>query len=159
MYTMRWLLPIYLLILASSANAATTVTLVSGSFSRTVAVSDLETLAVSGEAQNLDVIFAGGAFNKESLQKALISKLQLSVIDADNVFNSKMGRKILAELSEGLRPTAASTQDIAIKALRSALVQSCEDDGAATLIEVLKYYPTGSIVVDISKLKGIIPKK
>lgn len=152
--TMKWLFSAVLAIFSLTAHGASIVVLTSGAFSRTVRVEDLETLVNRGEAENLAVIFSSGAFTKEGLQKALLNKLQISSVEVDKVFNSRMGRKILTEFSVGLKPSSMSTEDGAVKALRSALVQSSADDGAIQLIEVLKFYPTDRIVVDVAKLKG-----
>lgn len=137
---------------APSALAAENVVLQYRGFSRTVAVSDLVTLAETGEAPtSLAGMLRQVGQQPETLQTVLSQPLMTDVVMLDKALNSLPGEWMLDQVSQAIRPVSGEASR---QALRSALVAAADDDGEVTLLEVLQAYPTETVVLEVDRLQA-----
>lgn len=133
-------------LMALSAWAADDVLLTYRGFSRTVPVSELETLAETGEAPGgLGVLLRQAGQDPQELQRLLTRQLTVNAVTLDRALNSFPGEWLLDQVGTAIRPPAGEASR---QALRSALVLSATDDNQITLLEVIQNYPTQTVVVD-----------
>lgn len=133
-------------IMIASAGAAGEVLLTYRGFSRTVPVSELETLAETGEASGtLGGLLRQAGQDPQELQQVLTRPIAVDGLTLDRVLNSFVGEWMLDQVGTAIRPPAG---DAGRQALRSALVLSALDDNQITLLEVIQNYPTPAVVID-----------
>ncbi|QQE65400.1 hypothetical protein GFS31_20880 [Leptolyngbya sp. BL0902] len=133
-------------VMAASAWAAEEVLLTYRGFGRTVPISELETLAETGEAPGtLGGLLRQVGQNPQELQQVITRPIAVDGLTLDRVLNSFVGEWMLDQVGVAIRPPAG---DAGRQALRSALVLSALDDNEITLLEVLQNYPTQTVVVD-----------
>ncbi|MEB3313471.1 MAG: alpha/beta hydrolase [Cyanobacteriota bacterium] len=129
-----------------SSWAAEEVMLKYRGFSRTMPVSDLATLATTGEpSQSLGALLRQAGQSPQSLQSLLTRPLTADPILLDKALNSWPGEWLLDQLGTAVHPVAPEASR---QALRSALVLSASPDRQITLLEVLQTYPTTTVVLE-----------
>lgn len=135
-----------------AASAAEEVVLRYRGLSRAVAVTDLATLAETGEApENVSGLLQQAGHQPETLQRVLNHSLETDAVILDKALNSLPGEWLLDQLGQTLRPVSGEASR---QALRSALVLSASDDGNVTLLEVLQAYPTETVVLEVDQLQA-----
>lgn len=145
-----------LLSAAPAATAAEEVVLRYRGLSRTVAVTDLATLAETGEAPAR----VAGLLNQtnqrpETLQSVLNHRITADAVVLDKTLNSLPGEWLLDQLGQAIRPASGEARR---QALRSALVLSASDDGELTLLEVLQNYPTETVVLEMDQVETLVSR-
>lgn len=127
------------------AIAAETVLLTYGPLSMSVPITELETLAETGEPSGqLEQLLKLANQDPASIQSTLNDPVSVNLVVLDMALNSPPGEWALDRVGEVIHPAsgAASRQ-----ALRAALIGSASDDNEITLLEVLQAYPTQELVV------------
>jgi len=141
---------------APSALAAEEVVLRYRSFSRTVAIADLATLAETGEAPaGLTGLLDQVGQSPETLQTVLNHRVITDGVVLDKALNSLPGEWLLDQLGQTIRPVSGEASR---QALRSALVLSASDDGELTLLEVLQTYPTETVVLEVDQVESVLAR-
>jgi hypothetical protein len=126
---------------SSSLFAAESISLIAGSFVRSIPVSELEYFAETGKpiglTKNLlDLAKQDYAEAHELLQM----ELEWDLVEADELLRSEFGDTILDKLSLAVAPRRSNKYGK--QALRAAIILSLADDGMLTPVEVIKTYPT-----------------
>jgi hypothetical protein len=133
------------------ALAAETVLLRYRGFGRAVPVTELATLAETGEARGT----VGGLLRMTNqdpagLQDVLTRTLTVDPNLLSRALNSWPGELALDQVGQAIRTPSGQASR---QALRSALVLSAADDGQITLLEVLERYPTQQVVVEGDRIE------
>lgn len=132
--------------IAQSASAAERVFLKYGWFERSVAVSDLSTLAETGEASSeLRSYLTLAGQRPARLQRDLNRNVDINPVTLDRLLNSPLGDVALDRITPAIH-TRSGTADR--QALRAALVLAASDDDNISIIEVLEEYPTSEVYLD-----------
>lgn len=133
-----------------AATAAEQVVLTYGSLSLEIPITELDTLAETGEASDeLTSLLALANQEPETLRTALQTPMPVNSFVASFFLNSPPGERLLDLVGEAVQPT--SGEDGSNLALRSAIIASAVD-GEVSLLEVLKVYPSPDIVVQGDRL-------
>lgn len=141
---------------APAASAAEDVMLRYRGFSRTVAVTDLATLAETGEAPaSVAGLLNQAGQRPEALQSVLNHRITTDAVILDKALNSLPGEWLLDQLGQAIRPVSGEASR---QALRSALVLSASDDGELTLLEVLQTYPTATVVLEVDQVQSVLER-
>lgn len=140
------------------AQAADNLVFVSGAFRRSIAVSDLELLARTGEARGLlsDVLRFSGQ-QPADMAKLLNQSISLPVTLVSRLLNTRIGEVLLRRLAQVIYPLKAA--EMGLPALRSALVMGLVNgQGSLTPISFLQAYPVRELEVNIPALMAVIQK-
>ncbi|PSB06548.1 hypothetical protein C7B61_13260 [filamentous cyanobacterium CCP1] len=130
--------------------AAEELILTYGMFQASIALTDLETLAQTGEASNGLKFYLGLANLEPSvLRTILTTEFTVDHNLLDDVFNSEGGEYLLSEITQVVH---TPSQQANIQALRSAIVLAAEGDRQITLLEVLQNYPTQQVFISATNL-------
>lgn len=132
------------------AIAADQVVLRYGPLSRTVAVSDLKTLATTGKTSpELRTYLSLANQEPQTVRQALNRPIKVNVLTLDRLLNSPVGNVLLNQVSEVIHtPSGLADQ----QALRSALILSASRDQQVTLMETMENYPTSAVEVEADRL-------
>ncbi|MFM7428062.1 MAG: alpha/beta hydrolase [Elainella sp.] len=154
---------------SQTANAADILVISYGPLNATLAISDLETLAQTGEVSDSLQFYLNLAGLEPTMLRDLL-KLELSANSKfiEDLLASNSGNQLLAELSEVIHlppnrpdiqvlksadpqqyrePSASENQT----ALKQSLIKAA-DDRQITILEVLQNYPTERVYLDAAKL-------
>ena len=139
-------------------RAAENLVFVSGAFRRSIAVSDLEYLAKTGQAQGLlaDVL----SISKQDPAKVaqlLKESITLPITLVSRLLNTRIGEALLRRVGAIISPLNAGSESIA--ALRSAVILGLvQGNGSLSAISFFKAYPTQEMEVSIPALLGLMSK-
>lgn len=141
---------------APAALAAENLVFVSGAFRRSIAVSDLEHLAETGEPRGLlrDVLRFS---NQEPAEVAelLNQSISLPVTLVSRLLNTRIGEALLDRMAQIFYPLRAP--GVGVPALRSAIVMGLvEGNGELSAISFLRAYPTNELEVNIPNLLSLV---
>lgn len=126
---------------AKTAIAAERVTLLAGSWARSVEIDDLRSLAATGQATGfLQDALRYGNLQPKTVQTALNFSIPLSPVLADRLLYSPLGTLALDRMGQILSPRVSGQNGR--QALRGAILQSVARDSRFTLLELLENYPT-----------------
>lgn len=132
------------------ATAAEQVVLTYGSLSLEIPMTELDTLAETGEASDeLTSLLALANQEPETLRTALQTPMPVNPFVANLFLNSPPGERLLDLVGESIQPTSGEAGSRS--ALRAAITAAV-DDGEVSLLEVLKVYPSPDIVVQGDRL-------
>ena len=132
--------------IAQSASAAERVVLKYGWFQRSVAVSDLSTLAETGEASSeLRSYLRLAGQSPARLRRDLNRDVDVNPVTLDRLLNTPLGDAALDQITPAIH-TESGTADR--QALRAALVLAASEDENISIIEVLEEYPTSEVYLD-----------
>ncbi|MEO0540924.1 MAG: alpha/beta hydrolase, partial [Cyanobacteria bacterium P01_A01_bin.105] len=118
---------------------------------RSVAVESLELYARTGEL-NEELASYSRYFTPEqlaNLRRVLLARADLDVVTVAQFFYTPQGEAILEAVGELVQ--TAGRQNGA-KALRGAVIQAAADPEGLTPLNVLKYFPTRGVRVDLRRL-------
>jgi hypothetical protein len=139
-------------------QAADNLVFVSGAFRRSIAVSDLDHLASTGEARGLlvDVLRFSGQ-QPAQMAKLLNESISLPVTLVSRLLNTRIGEALLQRLARVVFPLKAA--DAGLPALRSAVVMGLVNgNGSLSAISFLRAYPASELEVNIPALMALIQK-
>ena len=141
-----------------AAMAAENVVFVSGAFRRSIAVADLEHLAVTGEARGLLVdVLKLSHQQPEAVAKLLNQSVALPVVLVSRLLNTRIGEALLNRLAQIVLPLKAS--QVGLPALRSAVILGLADNKKGlSAISFLQAYPTQELAVSLPALMGLMSK-
>lgn len=135
-----------ILLAAPGAIAAESVVLRYRIFQASVPVSDLTTLAETGEASpELASYLRRAGRSPEELKQILTREVSVNPQLFSRILNSPIGNVALDQLGQSIHTPSRSADR---QALRAALQLSTADDGSMSLIELIQNYPTQQVHVD-----------
>ena len=136
---------------ASTVQAAETITLIVGPINRSIAISDIESLAQGNAPRgDLRTVLKFADQSQEAAAALLTQELPFDLVQADQLLNSGLATSLLEKLGEILAPR--SSNQAGAQALRAAVIFSLADDNRMSLLEVLQKYPT-NMRVNIGELR------
>ncbi|MCU0566933.1 MAG: alpha/beta hydrolase [Oculatellaceae cyanobacterium Prado106] len=120
-------------------------------FQNSVAVSDLTTLAETGEVSDeLKPYFRLSRQEPEKVREILNQTVDVDVVTLDRVLNSFAGDFILERLNQYIY---TESREADTQAMRAALVLSASKDNKVSLLEVTQNYPTQDVYIDGDRLE------
>lgn len=132
--------------LSSASFGAEKVTFVKAGFERSVSAEDIVELIDTGDEQGVEILLS--AMKKEDIVKQLSRSFEgLDVADADKAVRGKVGRWIIDGLAEKIKPRQQTKKDLAVKALRSAIITAVASRDNARFVDILAAYPFENVVV------------
>ncbi|NJL20502.1 MAG: alpha/beta hydrolase [Leptolyngbyaceae cyanobacterium SM1_3_5] len=135
---------------STAAKAADQVVLKYGILERSIAVSDLETFAETGElARPLQRYIRISGEQPERIRQTLTREFTISPRLLDRLLNNPIGEAALGQLAQAIYPPSGSADPAA---LRSALVLSASDDDRITILEIVRNYPTPQVYIDTERV-------
>ncbi|MEB3288635.1 MAG: alpha/beta fold hydrolase [Leptolyngbya sp.] len=136
---------------ALSAQAAETVVLEFGLFSRSVPVSALEEFAQGNEANRdlAPLLRRLTPAQRQGFREGLTASREVDLVPLSQWFNDPMGEQSLTILGEVIRTQGRLNGD---RALRAAVVLSAAEDGSLSLMGVIRHFPTGTLRLDLAQL-------
>ena len=146
--------------LNSKSIAATQVTLISGLFSRTIDVYEIDYLAKNKKANGrLKIIMKNLKQDPVKISNLLNEKIELPIVLTSNLMNSKIGEVILGRISKIMHPIRIENTKIAIPAFRAGVINGLQlEKGNLTLINFIKAYPNKNLAININALFKIVDK-
>lgn len=135
---------------APTAKAADQVVLKYGILERSIAVSDLENFAETGElTRPLQRYIRISGESPDRIRETLTREFSASPRLLDRLLNNPIGEAALDQFSQAIYPPSGSADPAA---LRSALVLSASDDDQISILEVVRNYPTPEVYVDAERV-------
>lgn len=128
--------------------AAERIELTFGALGLSIELNSLEQLAATGTVSD-ELRFYTRFLTPEQLARVrsgLTERLDINLLAISQFLNSPQGETILRRLSQVIR-TGRNLRSI--PALRAAIVQSAADPGGLTPLNLLRYYPTSALRVDL----------
>ncbi|MDF5717688.1 MAG: alpha/beta hydrolase [Rhizonema sp. NSF051] len=135
---------------SNSAIAAEKIVFKYGIFHASVPVSELTTLAETGEASlRLNFFLSQAHQDPQTLRNTLIKEVTVSPVLLDRALNNPIGELLLDQISQTIHtPSNQANQ----QALRSSIVLSANQDNKVSLIEILQNYPNQEVDVEGKRL-------
>jgi hypothetical protein len=128
------------------AIAADQLVVTYGAFHAAFAISDLQTLAETGEVpSSIELYLELAGVTSEELRLALTSEVTVSHRFLDNLLNTEGGEYTLTEVTQVIH---TPSQQASVQALRSALIAAASDDQQISLLELLQTYPTQQVYIN-----------
>lgn len=138
------------LLYSTSAVAAEQVVLKYGTFRRSVPVSELTTLAETGEASpSLQTYLALARRSPEEFRGLLTKEVKVNPIMMSRFLSSRIGEATLDQVSQAVHTPSGQANR---QALRASLVLSADEDLSVTLLEAIQNYPTREVHVEGERL-------
>lgn len=135
---------------APAAKAADRVVLKYGVLERSIAVSDLENFAETGDmTRALRRYIRISGERPDRVRQTLTREFTVSPRLLDRLLNNPIGETALNQLAGAIYPPSGSDDPAA---LRSALVLSASNDDRISILEVVRNYPTPQVYVDGERL-------
>lgn len=135
------------------AEASESVVLRYSIFQQSLSVSELSTLARTGElSSSLRAYLERANRSSDELRQVLTQEIPVDPILLSQILNSSPGEFLLDGVSQVIRTPSGTASR---QSLRAALVGSALSDGEIQLIEVLENYPTQEVYVDGDRLDQI----
>ena len=139
---------------SSRVDAADSVVLRYRFLRATVPISELTTLAETGEASgSLRTYLRMAGKEPEELQRTLIQEVPVNPTSLYRVLNSPPGELVLDRVSEVIHTPSNRANR---QSLRGALVSSALSNGKITLIETLQNYPPPEVHVNGDRLAEFV---
>ena len=135
---------------SNSAIASEKIVFKYGIFSASVPVSELTTLAETGEVSlRLNFFLSQAHQDPQTVRNTLTKEVTASPVLLDRALNNPIGEFLLLQISQTIHtPSAQANQ----QALRSAIVLSANEDNKVSLIEIIQNYPTQEVDVEGKRL-------
>ena len=140
------------------AIAGENLVFVSGAFSSSIAVADLDHLAKTGQATGLIAdVLAISKQNPKEVAKLLNQSVSLPITFISRLLNTRIGEAVLQRLAKVIYPLKASKDGVV--ALRSAVILGLANgNGSINAISFLQAYPVPEIEVNIPALMAALKK-
>jgi hypothetical protein len=141
-----------------AAIAAENVVFVTGAFRRSIAVTDLEYLADTGQARGLiaDVLLIAKQ-KPEEVSKLLKAELSIPLLLTSRLLSTRLGEALLARIAQIIYPLYAKRAGI--PALRAGVINALvATGGKLSAISFLKAYPVDEMEVSIPALLAVLQK-
>ena len=141
-----------------AAIAAENVVFITGAFRRSIAVTDLEFLAETGQARGLMADVLTIAKQKpEEVSKLLKAELSIPLLLTSRLLSTRLGEALLARIAQIVYPLYAKQSGI--PALRAGVINALvATDGKLSAISFLKAYPVDEMEVSIPALLAVLQK-
>ncbi|MDF5725514.1 MAG: alpha/beta hydrolase [Rhizonema sp. PD37] len=135
---------------SNSAIAAEKIVFKYGIFHATVPVSELTTLAETGEVSlRLNFFLSQAHKDPQTVRNTLRKEVTASPVLLDRALNNPIGEFLLDQIGQTIHtPSDQANQ----QALRSAVVLSAQQDNKLSLIEILQNYPNQEVDVEGKRL-------
>lgn len=138
---------------ASSTKAAEWVLLKYKIHREDIAVSELTTLAETGEVSpSLQFYFDYADQDPQTFRLGLRQEIYANFLVLDKALNSAMGETVLDQLSKVIHTPSGKADR---QALRAAIILSAREDNKVSLIEILQNYPTKEVQLEGNQIVAI----
>ncbi len=149
----RWAIALVSSLISGGLTAAITpaaerIDLTFGALELSLELESLEQFAATGKISD-ELKFYTRFLTPEQLaqvRSGLTDRLDINLLAVSSFFNSPQGETILRRLAQVIR-TGRNLRSV--PALRAAIVQSAADPGGLTPLNLLRYYPTSALRVDL----------
>lgn len=140
-------------LMAAPGRAAEEIIISYGVLERTIAISDLEQFAATGELTSQMAAYNNQLQISEErlgqIQQLLTAPADLSTVAVAQFLYTAQGKLLLKQISRVIQTPA---RQAGFSALRGALILAADDpDTGLTLLNVLKAYPTEAIRIDLAE--------
>lgn len=134
-----------------AAQAAETVMLEFGPFSRSISVSALEEFAQGNDTNRelAPLLRRLTPAQREGLRSGLTASREVDLVPLSQWFNDPMGEQSLTFLGQVIRTQARLNGQ---RALRAAVVKAAAEDNTLSLLDVIRHFPTGTLRLDLAQL-------
>lgn len=135
-------------LLPRPAKAAQRIYISYAPIERSISVDALANYAQKGTLDNDLAAYANyaGSQSMERLQRVLMTRINLSPVAVSQFFYTPQGEALLQRLGQIIK---TESRQPGFYALRSALVLAAADPQGLTLLNVLRYFPSASVRVDL----------
>ena len=139
-----------LVTLPTSVRAAERVYVSYGILERSIPVSSLEAYAKDGTIDDDLAVYAqyGDAKQLKQLKSVLIARADVDLIAVSQFLYTPQGEVLLKRLGEVIQP---ESRDSGFKAIRAALILAAADSNGLTLLNILRYFPTRGLRIDVAR--------
>ena len=153
---------IFLLIFlsAQTAKGAENVFLYKGTFSRSIAIEELQKFKMTEKPSNkLKNLMRITNQKEKELLKTLSLKIEVPLKASSKLMNSKIGEIFLSRLSKIIYPNKILDKELSTKAIRSGiLLSSFKNNQKINLIDFFKAYPNKNVAIDLNALSKTLKK-
>ena len=151
---------ISLLIYGIPIKSAETVTLINGSFSKSIKVSDIEYLSKKRKAKgSLKGIIKMSNQKEEEVAKQLNETYEMPIILTSKLLNSKIGEVFIGRASKIIHPIRVSKKEVSILAIRAGIIKGIYlGKGSLSIMNFIKGYPNKVMAVNMPALLKVINK-
>ncbi len=159
---LKIILGISLILMSNTTNAkaAEIVTLINGSFSRSINYEDFEKLAKTKRADGVlyEIIKISNQGEKE-VADFLNEEHELPIVLTSRLLNSRIGEVLLARIAKIIHPIRVTKSSVAVPAIRSAIIKGVYlGEGNLTMLNFIKAYPNQTMAINTPALMSVIDK-
>ena len=140
---------------SASVHAAESVLLQYQDRQRTVTTSNLETFAETGEAVSVDIqeFFAENPEIAEIAQEIITTEIYINPNFIERFESSSLGEFVLIQLNRVLGSPSGQED---LEPIRTAVVNSYEDNNRFSVLEIVQNYPADQIRLDFTGLEPVV---
>ncbi len=149
-----------LFVFIPSGKSAEQLSLVNGLFSRTIPMSSIEDLAITGEAKGtLKNLMRLSNQSPKELANLLNQEYELPLVTTTKLMYSSIGQVIILRVAKIIHPRKIKDKAITVSAIRSGVINGISKrNGKLNLIQFLKSYPNKTIAINIPALNKVLNK-
>ena len=142
------------------AKSAEKITFISGAFTRTISINNLETLGKTREvADEIESLIKLTNQDVNKVSSLLNQEYEIPLVLTSKLMYSKIGEVIVKRIAKILYPLKVPESSVSVPAIRSAVIKCLyERNDKINLISFLKAYPKKDIAITISELYKVINK-
>lgn len=121
-----------------------------GILERSIAVSSLEAYARDGTIDDDLAVYVqyGDAKQLKQLKSVLVARADVNLIAVSQFLYTPQGEVLLKRLGQVIQP---ESRDSGFKAIRAALILAAADSDGLTLLNILRYFPTRGLRIDVDR--------
>ncbi|NEO84282.1 MAG: alpha/beta hydrolase [Spirulina sp. SIO3F2] len=141
---------------AAPTQAAEEIVITYGFLQQSIPVNDLADFAESGEQSfTISLLVGASGQDPDNIRNVLNQDVPLKHSLADKLLNTAPGEAALQQVGNVVHTNGSEGR---VESLRTAIMDSAEDDDQVSLIEVLQNYPTDAMYVDGEQLVTLVGK-
>ena len=139
---------------ATRSQAAQTIVVRRGSFTKSIELADLKTFAETGTATSSleDAARLLNVQQRSQLQSALKAKFNINVVAARNFLNTEFGNKV----SSAIATVTPRRDRVGVQAVKTALILGARAPEGLSLISFIEAYPNPRIDVDLKQAFRVV---
>ena len=160
MYLKLYPIALIILFINPNAKAAENLVLYKGSFSRTIAIEELNRFKITKKpSSKLKSLIKITNQKEDELLNILSFKIDVPLKASSKLMNSRIGEVFLSRLSKIIYTNKISNKTLNIKAIRSGiLISSSKNNQEINLIDFFKAYPNKNIAINLNALGKTLKK-
>ncbi|MBW4580463.1 MAG: alpha/beta hydrolase [Tildeniella nuda ZEHNDER 1965/U140] len=140
----------WLVTIPTPLRAAEKVYVSYGILERSIAVSSLEAYARNGTIDDDLAVYVqyGNAKQLKQLRSVLVARADVDLVAVSQFLYTPQGEVLLKRLGQVIQP---ESRDSGFKAIRAALILAAADPDGLTLLNILRYFPTRGLRIDVDR--------